>query len=100
VEHPGEYRVLRGKSEIIVSFVRRETHDHQFFIGGLVVPLIATVGINNKVTFLEKFGSSEFANSTGAYELDLSLTDNYLLAWREMHVKIGRVLFGEYHPPG
>ncbi|KAF8556655.1 DUF1929-domain-containing protein [Imleria badia] len=64
-----------------------KTDDHQFLIGGLIVPLIATVGINNKVTFLEKFGSSEFPNSTGAYELDLSLTNNYLLAWREMHVK-------------
>ncbi|KIJ67360.1 copper radical oxidase [Hydnomerulius pinastri MD-312] len=60
---------------------------YEFLIGGLVVPLIATVGINNKVTFLEKAGTSEFNNSTGAYELDISLTDNYLLAWREMHVK-------------
>jgi hypothetical protein len=59
----------------------------QFFIGGLVVPLIATVGINNKVTFLEKHGTSEYNNSTGAYELDLSLVDNYQLAWREMHVQ-------------
>ncbi|KAF9220620.1 copper radical oxidase-like protein [Gyrodon lividus] len=60
---------------------------YEFLIGGLVVPLIATVGINNKVTFLEKYGTSEYDNSTGAYELDLSLTDNYLLAWREMHIK-------------
>ena len=73
-------------SETIISLVA-ETHDDQFLIGGLVVPLIATVGINNKVTFLEKHGSSSFKNSTGAYELDISLTDNYLLAWREMHVK-------------
>ncbi|KAH7906672.1 copper radical oxidase-like protein [Hygrophoropsis aurantiaca] len=60
---------------------------YEFLIGGLIVPLIATVGINNKVTFLEKWGTSEFDNSTGAYELDLTLTDNYRLAWREMHVK-------------
>ncbi|KAG9312683.1 copper radical oxidase [Chiua virens] len=60
---------------------------YEFLIGGLVVPLIATVGINNKVTFLEKGTSSNFKNTTGAYELDLSLTDNYLLAWREMHIK-------------
>ncbi|KAG6333260.1 hypothetical protein ID866_5832, partial [Astraeus odoratus] len=58
-----------------------------FLIGGLVVPLIATVGINNKVTFLEKYGTSEYANSTGAYELDISLTNDYRVAWREMHVK-------------
>ncbi|KAG1865028.1 copper radical oxidase-like protein [Suillus subalutaceus] len=60
---------------------------YEFLIGGLVVPLIATVGINNKVTFLEKWGTSEYDNSTGAYELDLSLVDNYQLAWREMHVQ-------------
>ena len=59
----------------------------KYLIGGLVVPLIATVGINNKVTFLEKHGTSEYNNSTGAYELDLSLVDNYQLAWREMHVQ-------------
>ncbi|KAJ7054494.1 glyoxal oxidase N-terminus-domain-containing protein [Mycena amicta] len=53
----------------------------------VVVPLIATLGINNKVTFLEKGGTSEFLNSTGAYELDLSLVDNFNLTWREMHVK-------------
>jgi len=56
-------------------------------MGGIVVPLVATVGINNKVQFLEKWGTSEFTNSTGAYELDLSLVDDPGLAWREMHVK-------------
>lgn len=52
-----------------------------------MVPLVATVGINNKVSFVEKYGTSEFDNSTGAYELDLSLVDNFELAWRTMHVK-------------
>ncbi|KAF8621386.1 hypothetical protein AX15_007842 [Amanita polypyramis BW_CC] len=52
----------------------------------VVVPLIATVGKNNKVTFLEKDGTG-FPNSTGAYELDLSLVSNFSAAWREMHVK-------------
>ena len=59
-------------------------------MGGVVVPLMATVGINNKVTFLEKKGTegfSEFTNSTGAYELDLSLANDFGRAWREMHVK-------------
>jgi hypothetical protein len=28
-----------------------------------------------------------FPNSTGAYELDLSLVDDFHHAWREMHVK-------------
>ncbi|SJL08884.1 related to glyoxal oxidase precursor [Armillaria ostoyae] len=62
------------------------TGRYEFFVPGVVVPLIATVGINNKVTFLEKDGTG-FPNSTGAYELDLSLVDNFDLAWREMHVK-------------
>ncbi|KAG6840782.1 hypothetical protein C0991_004387 [Blastosporella zonata] len=52
----------------------------------VVVPLIATLGINNKVTFLEK-GGTGFPNSTGAYELDLSLVSNFSAAWREMHIK-------------
>ncbi|KAJ7785161.1 galactose oxidase [Mycena maculata] len=55
--------------------------------GHVVVPLIATLGVNNKVTFLEKSGTSEFANSTGAYELDLSLVSNFSATWRTMHVK-------------
>ncbi|EKM51419.1 uncharacterized protein PHACADRAFT_263533 [Phanerochaete carnosa HHB-10118-sp] len=59
----------------------------RYEIGGVVVPLLVTLGINNKVAFLEKFGTSEFDNSTGAYELDLSLVDNFDLAWRTMHVK-------------
>ncbi|KAI0058608.1 copper radical oxidase [Artomyces pyxidatus] len=60
---------------------------YEFLIGGLVPPLLATVGINNKVSFLEKGGTSEFKNSTGAYELDLSLVSNFSAAWREMHVQ-------------
>lgn len=56
-------------------------------IGGVVVPLVVTLGINNKISMVEKFGTSEFDNSTGAYELDLSLVDNFEKAWRTMHVK-------------
>lgn len=59
----------------------------QFLIGGLIVPLVATVGINGKVNFLEKFGTSEFPNTTGAYELDLTLVNDFEHAWRELHVK-------------
>lgn len=62
------------------------TH-HQYLIGGVVVPLVVTLGTNNKIAMVEKFGTSEFGNSTGAYELDLTLVDQYPLAWREMHVK-------------
>jgi len=57
-----------------------------------VPPLLATVGINGKVSFLEKSGTSEFSNSTGAYELDLSLVDDFDHAWREMHVKTDLLL--------
>lgn len=51
------------------------------------MPLLVTLGVNNKVAFLEKFGTSELGNSTGAYELDLSLVGNSARAWRTMHVK-------------
>ncbi|KAJ7635293.1 galactose oxidase [Roridomyces roridus] len=61
------------------------TGRYEFFVPGVVVPLIATLGINGKVAFLEKV-PSQFQNSTGAYELDLSLVDQFDLAWREMHV--------------
>jgi hypothetical protein len=40
-----------------------------------------------QVTFLEKSGTSPLPNSTGAYELDLSLINDNKKAWREMHVK-------------
>ncbi|KAF7290351.1 hypothetical protein HMN09_01293100 [Mycena chlorophos] len=60
---------------------------YEFLVPGVVVPLIATVGVNGKVVFLEKSGTSEFDNSTGAYELDLSLVNEFNLTWREMHVK-------------
>ncbi|KXJ88041.1 hypothetical protein Micbo1qcDRAFT_124031 [Microdochium bolleyi] len=59
---------------------------YSFLVGGLVVPLMTMQSITGKVTFLEKFGTGP-PNSTGAYELDLTLVDNFDLAWREMHVK-------------
>uniref|UniRef100_A0A0W0F5Z2 Putative copper radical oxidase n=1 Tax=Moniliophthora roreri TaxID=221103 RepID=A0A0W0F5Z2_MONRR len=66
-----------------------QCHAFGYTAAGLdvVVPLIATLGINNKVTFLEKGGTSEFENSTGAYEFDPSLAHNFSAAYREMHVK-------------
>lgn len=59
---------------------------YKFFIGGVVVPLMTSLAINNKVTFLEKSGTGA-PNTTGAYELDLTLAGNFALAWREMHVQ-------------
>ncbi|KAF7327564.1 Copper radical oxidase [Mycena kentingensis (nom. inval.)] len=59
---------------------------YEFFVPGLIAPLIATLNINNKVTFLEK-SPSFFDNTTGAYELDISLAHNFTAAYRTMHVK-------------
>ena len=51
-----------------------------------MVPLMTTIGINGKVTFLEKWGTGP-PNTTGAYELDLAQLNNFTGAWRPMHVK-------------
>ncbi|KAI0878936.1 WSC domain-containing protein [Hypoxylon argillaceum] len=55
-------------------------------VGGVVTPLMTMQSITGKVTFLEKWGTGA-ANSTGAYELDLSQTGNFTNAWRTMHLK-------------
>jgi hypothetical protein len=60
--------------------------EYQFLIGGVVVPLVTQPARNGKVTFLEKFGTGA-PNTTGAYELDVALLDNFTAAWRPMHVK-------------
>ncbi|KAA8646657.1 uncharacterized protein ATNIH1004_005332 [Aspergillus tanneri] len=59
---------------------------YEFLIGGVVVPLMTTLNINGKVTFLEKFGTGA-PNTTGAYEFDPAFDRNFSLAWRPMHVK-------------
>ena len=59
---------------------------YENYIGGVVIPLLTTTGVNGKITFVEKFGTGE-PNSTGAYELDPSLKDDFSKAWRPMHVK-------------
>ncbi|KAL8965658.1 MAG: hypothetical protein Q9197_006397 [Variospora fuerteventurae] len=59
---------------------------YEMLIGGVVVPLLTTSGVNGKYTFVEKYGTGP-PNSTGAYELDVSQTGNPALAWRTMHVK-------------
>jgi len=55
-------------------------------VGGVVTPLMTMQSITGKVTFLEKWGTGA-ANSTGAYELDLSQVGNFTRAWRTMHLK-------------
>lgn len=59
---------------------------YQFLIGGVVVPLLTTTGINNKVVFLEKSGTGP-PNTTGTYELDLAFINDFSKAWRPLHVK-------------
>ncbi|PNY24742.1 fungistatic metabolite [Tolypocladium capitatum] len=59
---------------------------YDLLIGGVCIPLMTSQAINGKVTFLEKWGTGP-PNSTGAYELDLSLIDDFKAAWRPMHVK-------------
>ena len=59
---------------------------YQFLIGGVVVPLITTTGINDKVVFMEKAGTGA-PNTTGTYELDLAFINDFSQAWRPLHVK-------------
>lgn len=57
---------------------------YQYFVPGVVVPLITIPGKNGKITFVEKSGTSEFGNSTGAYELDPSYNGDFSKSWRTM----------------
>ncbi|KAL1861470.1 hypothetical protein Daus18300_008865 [Diaporthe australafricana] len=59
---------------------------YSFLIGGVTTPLMVSQSINGKVSFLSKWGTGP-GNETGAYELDLSLVDNFAKAWRTLHVK-------------
>lgn len=56
---------------------------YKFFVPGVVVPLLTTVGVNGKISFIEKQGTGP-ANSTGAFELDPSLAGDFSKAWRTM----------------
>ncbi|KAH8892639.1 galactose oxidase [Thozetella sp. PMI_491] len=60
--------------------------EYQFLIGGVTVPLMTIQSVTGKVSFLSKWGTGP-ANETGAYELDLSVLDNFAEAWRPLHVK-------------
>ncbi|KAL8874385.1 MAG: hypothetical protein Q9174_000284 [Haloplaca sp. 1 TL-2023] len=57
--------------------------NYKFFVPGVVVPLMTNVGVNGKITFVEKAGTGP-ANSTGSFELDPSLAGNFSAAWRTM----------------
>jgi hypothetical protein len=52
-----------------------------------IIPLISTVGINQKVVFMEKHGTSLENNSTGSFEFDPSLAPNYGTSFRELQLE-------------
>ena len=59
---------------------------YEFLLGGVVVPLMTTVGVNGKITFQEKWGTGP-PNSTGAYEFDPFYDNDFDNAWRPMNVQ-------------
>ncbi|KAK8133479.1 glyoxal oxidase N-terminus-domain-containing protein [Apiospora sp. TS-2023a] len=60
---------------------------YDFIMSAPIIPLISTVGINDKVVFVEKHGTSKEANSTGSFEWDPSLAPQYGTAFRELQLK-------------
>jgi hypothetical protein len=60
---------------------------YQYLTSGPIIPLISTVGLNDKVVLMEKFGTSPANNSTGTYEFDITMLSNYSAAFRALHVK-------------
>ncbi|KAH8205437.1 hypothetical protein TruAng_000343 [Truncatella angustata] len=58
-----------------------------FIMSSPIIPLISTVGINEKVVFVEKHGTSKENNSTGSFEFDPSLAPDYGTAFRELQLK-------------
>ena len=98
---PGDPRYLCGNGNRIAYYTWTGTPlsnwdfptgpaagEYRFYVPGVVIPLITSVAINGKITFLEKHGTGA-PNTTGAYELDPSLVGNgpWEPAWREMTVK-------------
>lgn len=59
---------------------------YEYLIPGVTVPLMTTVNINRKVTFISKHGTGP-PNETGAYEYDPYYGSDFALAWRTMNVK-------------
>ncbi|KAJ3287500.1 hypothetical protein HDU76_007817 [Blyttiomyces sp. JEL0837] len=89
--NPGEYCGAGGRLEVYSSATPITTFTtlpnpgrYEYFIGGLMVPLLSGLTTKNKVVLLERLAGGE-ANSTHAYELDYS-TNDYRTAFREMHV--------------
>ena len=81
----GEYKVRTILSMRARAYVPH-VYATQYLITAPIPAIVATLGINSKVSFLEKFGNSEIRHSTGAYELDTSLAYTEPdRAWRTMH---------------
>ncbi|KAK8094955.1 fungistatic metabolite [Apiospora hydei] len=59
---------------------------YDFIMSAPLIPLISTVGINDKVVFVEKHGTGE-GNHTGSFEFDPSLAPQYGTAFRELQLK-------------
>ncbi|KAK0618381.1 glyoxal oxidase N-terminus-domain-containing protein [Bombardia bombarda] len=60
--------------------------EYRFLIGGVTIPLMTMESITGKISFLSKWGTGP-GNETGAYELDLTLLDNFAQAWRPLHLR-------------
>ncbi|KAI0120698.1 copper radical oxidase [Xylariales sp. AK1849] len=60
---------------------------YDFIMSSPIIPLISTVGINQKVVLVEKHGTNLEKNSTGSFEFDPSLAPNYDTAFRELQLQ-------------
>ncbi|KAI0813023.1 copper radical oxidase [Xylaria sp. FL0064] len=60
---------------------------YSFIMSAPLLPLISTVGINEKVVFVEKHGTQVYDNSSGSFEFDPTLAPQYGTAFRELQLK-------------
>lgn len=64
-----------------------EAGRYDFIMSAPLLPLISTVGINEKVVFVEKHGTQVYDNSSGSFEFDPTLAPQYGKAFRELQLK-------------
>ena len=86
--YTGNISEICGDTLYISYYEWTEAGEYQYIPDIPIVELISPPGVNGKVAFVAKFGTSETAGSTGAYELDLFYQDQPELASRTMHVKL------------
>ncbi|KAJ3190888.1 hypothetical protein HK101_008272 [Irineochytrium annulatum] len=89
--NPGEYCGAGGRLGVykwatpVTTFNKPvNTGYYQYLMGGVIVPLMSALTINNKIVLMEKLAGGA-ANTTHAYEYDYMDT-NYTTCFREMHV--------------